>query len=90
MAAEVSAVLLTDVMVVGDWTWTTRLVLVFLKLTSNINLLNAIYAATIRLVASSYYLVPANQGTTGYPGPPKKVSGVLPEVDEPDAQEAAP
>ncbi|MEM8606222.1 MAG: twin-arginine translocation signal domain-containing protein [Myxococcota bacterium] len=55
---------------------------------SKINLLNAIYAATVRLAVSSYYLIPANQKTTGYPGPPKKVSGPLPEVDEPaDAQE---
>ena len=55
---------------------------------SNLNLLNAIYAATVRLAVSSYYLVPSNQNSTGYPGPPKKVSGPLPEVDQPaDAQE---
>ena len=56
---------------------------------SKLNLLNAIYAATVRLVVSSYYLIPSNQASTGYPGPPKKISGPLPEVDEPaDPQEA--
>jgi hypothetical protein len=47
---------------------------------SGIGLLNAIYAAVIRLIASSYYLVPENAVTTGYPGPPKKVAGAAPSV----------
>ena len=57
---------------------------------SNLNLLNAIYAALIRLIASSYYLIPSNQLATGYPGPPKKVAGEIPAVDEPTNSEAAP
>ena len=40
---------------------------------SGIGLLNAIYAALIRLTISAWYLVPENALTTGYPGPPKKV-----------------
>lgn len=44
---------------------------------SGIGLLNAIYAAVIRLIISSYYLVPDHAQATGYL-PPKKVAGVLP------------
>jgi hypothetical protein len=47
---------------------------------SGIGLLNAIYAAVIRLIASAYYLIPENATTTGYPGPPKKVAGAAPSV----------
>lgn len=50
---------------------------------SKIELLNAIYAAMIRMVASAYYLIPEYQRTTGYPGPPKKQPAVLPAVDRP-------
>lgn len=57
---------------------------------SRIELLNAIYAAMIRMVASSYYLIPEYQRTTGYPGPPKKVPSVVPEVDQPAAAEGSP
>jgi hypothetical protein len=39
---------------------------------SGIGLLNAIYAAVIRLVISSWYLIPENAATAGYPGPPKR------------------
>jgi hypothetical protein len=46
---------------------------------SSIGLLNAIYAAVIRLIISSYYLIPENAATTGYPGPPEKVVNVLPK-----------
>ncbi|MFW2390417.1 MAG: twin-arginine translocation pathway signal protein [Polyangiales bacterium] len=45
---------------------------------SGIGLLNAIYAAVIRLIISAWYLIPANAATTGYPGPPKKVSDARP------------
>jgi len=45
---------------------------------SGIGLLNAIYAAVIRLVISAWYLIPENAATTGYPGPPKKIAGVVP------------
>ena len=45
---------------------------------SRIGLLNAIYAAVIRLIASSWYLIPENALTTGYPGPPKKVTDTTP------------
>ncbi|MBW2189993.1 MAG: twin-arginine translocation pathway signal protein [Deltaproteobacteria bacterium] len=55
---------------------------------SGIGLLNAIYAAVIRLIASSWYLIPENALTTGYPGPPKKVAGVVPAA--PPAKEAMP
>jgi len=55
---------------------------------SGIGLLNAIYAAVIRLIASSWYLIPENALTTGYPGPPKKVAGVVPAA--PPAKEATP
>lgn len=41
---------------------------------SSIALLNAIYAAVIRLIISAWYLIPENALTTGYPGPPKKVA----------------
>ncbi|MDH3655220.1 MAG: hypothetical protein OEN21_13185 [Myxococcales bacterium] len=47
---------------------------------SGIGLLNAIYAAVIRLTISSYYLIPENALTTGYPGPPKKVASPVPMV----------
>jgi len=55
---------------------------------SGIGLLNAIYAAVIRLIISSWYLIPENAATTGYPGPPKKVAGLTPTADP--AQEATP
>lgn len=45
---------------------------------SSIGLLNAIYAAVIRLVLSAWYLIPDNAATAGYPGPPKKVTGPPP------------
>jgi len=48
---------------------------------SNIELLNAIYAAMIRMIASSYYLVPEYLGSTGYPGPPTKVRGDIAQVE---------
>jgi hypothetical protein len=44
---------------------------------SGIGLLNAVYAAVIRLIISSYYLIPEHAEATGY-RPPKKVAGVLP------------
>lgn len=44
---------------------------------SGIGLLNAIYAAVIRLTISAYYLIPENAEATGY-RPPRKVAGVLP------------
>ena len=47
---------------------------------SGIGLLNAIYAAVIRLIASAYYLIPENALTTGYPGPPAKVAGAAPSI----------
>ncbi len=41
---------------------------------SSIGLLNAIYAAIVRMVASSYYLVPElAYRDAGYPGPPQRV-----------------
>jgi hypothetical protein len=43
---------------------------------SSIGLLNAIYAAVIRLIISAWYLIQENAATTGYPGPPKKVAGI--------------
>ena len=55
---------------------------------SNIGLLNAIYAAVIRLIISSWYLIPENALTTGYPGPPTKVAGVMPAAAP--AKEATP
>ncbi len=58
---------------------------------SNIELLNAIYAAMIRMIGSAYYITPQGQASTGYPGPPKKVAGEIPVVDLPaDGQEATP
>ncbi len=45
---------------------------------SSIGLLNAIYAAVIRLVISAWYLIPENAATTGYPGPPQKVASLVP------------
>jgi hypothetical protein len=42
---------------------------------SGIELLNAIYAALIRLTISAYYLIPEHAAATGY-RPPKKVAGV--------------
>lgn len=44
---------------------------------SSIGLLNAIYAAVIRLIISAYYLIPENCAPA-YPGPPKKVASVEP------------
>jgi hypothetical protein len=44
---------------------------------SSIELLNAIYAALIRMIASSYYLIAEYDASTGYPGPPKKIVGVI-------------
>jgi hypothetical protein len=41
---------------------------------SGIGLLNAIYAAVIRLIISSYYLIPENAASTGFM-PPQKVRG---------------
>jgi hypothetical protein len=55
---------------------------------SSVGLLNAIYAAVIRLIISAWYLIPENAATTGYPGPPKKVAGLTPTADP--AQEATP
>lgn len=45
---------------------------------SGIGLLNAIYAAVIRLVVSAWYLIPENAATAGYPGPPTKVASLAP------------
>ncbi len=56
---------------------------------SGIGLLNAIYAAVIRLTISSWYLIPENAATSGYPGPPKKVASPVPVV-APTAKEATP
>jgi hypothetical protein len=56
---------------------------------SGIGLLNAIYAAVIRLVISAYYLIDENAAATGY-RPPVKVAGILPPADtEVAAKEAA-
>ena len=55
---------------------------------SSIGLLNAIYAAVIRLIISAWYLIPENAATTGYPGPPEKVVNVVPRPSP--AVEAAP
>jgi hypothetical protein len=49
---------------------------------SNIALLNAIYAALIRLIISAYYLIPEHAASTGYQ-PPKKTAGVLPATTAP-------
>ena len=56
---------------------------------SGIGLLNAIYAAVIRLTISSWYLIPENAATTGYPGPPRKVASPVPMV-APTAKETTP
>ena len=53
---------------------------------SSIGLLNAIYAAMIRLIISAYYLVPENATATGYM-PPQKVASVAPAAAP--AEEAA-
>jgi hypothetical protein len=55
---------------------------------SGIGLLNAIYAAVIRLIISAWYLIPENSATTGYPGPPKKVASPTPILAP--AQEGTP
>lgn len=44
---------------------------------SGIGLLNAIYAAVIRLIISAYYLIDEHAAATGY-RPPLKVAGILP------------
>ena len=44
---------------------------------SSIGLLNAIYAAVIRLIISAYYLIPENASATGY-RPPRKIVKVMP------------
>ena len=44
---------------------------------SSIGLLNAIYAAVIRLIISAYYLIPENAASTGFM-PPRKVAGGAP------------
>jgi len=44
---------------------------------SGIGLLNAIYAAVIRLIISSYYLIPENAASAGFM-PPRKVASVVP------------
>ena len=44
---------------------------------SGIGLLNAIYAAVIRLIISAHYLIPENSAPS-YPGPPKKVASAQP------------
>ena len=56
---------------------------------SGIGLLNAIYAAVIRLTISAWYLIPENAAATGYPGPPKKVASPVPVV-APTAKETTP
>lgn len=56
---------------------------------SGIGLLNAIYAAVIRLTISAWYLIPENAATTGYPGPPRKVASPTPAV-APTAKETRP
>jgi len=50
---------------------------------SGIGLLNAVYAALIKLIISAWYLIPENAATTGYPGPPKKVASPAPTVAPP-------
>lgn len=54
---------------------------------SGIGLLNAIYAAVIRLIISSYYLIPENAASAGYK-PPTKVAGAVPASAP--AEEATP
>ena len=55
---------------------------------SSVGLLNAIYAAVIRLIISAWYLIPENGLATGYPGPPEKVVGAA--TDAPVTQEVKP
>lgn len=55
---------------------------------SSIGLLNAIYAALIRLIISAYYLIADHAAATGYQ-PPRKVTDVLPVKTAPNG-EAAP
>lgn len=55
---------------------------------SGIGLLNAVYAAVIKLIISAWYLIPENAATAGYPGPPKKVSSPTPAA--PPAREVTP
>jgi hypothetical protein len=55
---------------------------------SSIGLLNAVYAAIIRLIVSAWYLIPENAATAGYQGPPKKVIGAAPATAQ--AKEATP
>ncbi len=55
---------------------------------SSLGLLNAVYAAVIRLIISAWYLIPENAATAGYPGPPKRVVGEVPATAK--AQEVAP
>jgi hypothetical protein len=45
---------------------------------SRIGLLNAIYAATIRLIISAWYLIPENAASAAYPGPPRRIIGAAP------------
>jgi hypothetical protein len=54
---------------------------------SSIGLLNAIYAATIRMIISAYYLIPENATATGFM-PPQKVASVSPAAAP--AEEVAP
>ena len=54
---------------------------------SIIELLNAIYAALIRMIGSSYYLVSEYQASTGYPGPPTKVEGDIAQVEAASLEE---
>lgn len=54
---------------------------------SGIGLLNAIYAAVIRLTISAYYLIDENAAATGF-RPPTKVAGILPPADSAGAQSA--
>ena len=51
---------------------------------SSIGLLNAIYAAMIRLIISAYFLIPEHAAATGYM-PPKKVIGAATTV-KPEAE----
>ena len=46
---------------------------------SGIGLLNAVYAALIRLIVSAYYLIPENAVATGY-RPPQKTRTASPSV----------
>jgi hypothetical protein len=42
---------------------------------SSIGLLNAIYAAVIRLIISAYYLIPENAASAGFMPPQKVAAG---------------